>query len=142
MNSMLDKFKAGVADAGSKAKLLVETNRLKLQNNGKKQEMKANYQRIGELVYQMAEEGVRLPARGGLEPLIQQIDRLKREVEQNELQIRNLMDVKTCRACGRQVPVVDRYCSGCGRTFEIMQHVVVEAIEIGKLQHEDNRKKL
>lgn len=34
--SFFDKFKAGVSDAGNKAKTLVEINRLKLQNNGKK----------------------------------------------------------------------------------------------------------
>lgn len=141
MSSFMDKFKAGVADAGSKAKLMVEINKLKLHNSGKKQEMKEHYQRMGELLYQMDEEGKWPPEREPLEPLIQQIHRLKWEVEQNELQIRNLADMKTCKSCGRQVSVSDRYCSGCGHTFEIMQSPAVETIESGKLQDEKDGKK-
>lgn len=52
-----DKFKAGVSDAGNKAKILVEVNKLKLQNSGKKSDINEQLLEIGKVVYGVAEAG-------------------------------------------------------------------------------------
>ncbi|KKO51290.1 zinc ribbon domain-containing protein [Paenibacillus sp. DMB20] len=130
--SFMDKFKAGVAEAGSKAKTMVEINKLKLQNSGKKNEMNEQFQEIGKVVFEAVESGMWPPERERLETYIEQLSRLKWEIEQNELQIKNLTDVKTCKSCGQQAAIQDRYCSVCGYTFEIVQEPEVRAIELGE----------
>lgn len=119
--SFMDKFKAGVVEAGSKAKTLVDINRLKLQNNGKKSDIEQQYQEIGKFVFDSIEEGNWPPRKEQLAPQIQQILQLKWEIEQNLLQIKNLGDEKACKSCGTQVSINDRFCSKCGYTFEIGQ---------------------
>ncbi|MBC8079071.1 MAG: zinc ribbon domain-containing protein, partial [Gorillibacterium sp.] len=49
--SFFDKLKSGVTDAGNKAKLAVEVNRLKLQNHSKQKEIDQNFQKIGKQVF-------------------------------------------------------------------------------------------
>ncbi|MGM1046667.1 MAG: zinc-ribbon domain-containing protein [Bacillota bacterium] len=117
--SFMDKFKAGVAEAGSKAKTLVDINRLKLQNNSKKSDIEEQYQEIGKLVFDSIEEGSWPLTKEQLKPQINQILQLKWEIEQNLLQIKNLGDEKICKSCGNQVSINDRFCSKCGYTFEI-----------------------
>lgn len=126
--SFMDKFKAGVAEAGSKAKTLVEINRIKLQNNGKKNEIEEQYQEIGRRVFDAAEEGNWPLPKEQLEPQINHILQLKWEIEQNLELIKNLTDEKTCKSCGNQVSINDRFCSKCGYTFEVIQEPI-EVIE-------------
>ncbi|UNK19952.1 zinc ribbon domain-containing protein [Paenibacillus sp. N3/727] len=129
--SFMDKFKAGVTEAGSKAKTLVEINRLKLQNNSKKSDIEQQYQEIGKLVFDSIEEGSWPLTKEQLEPQINQIMQLKCEIDQNLLQIINLGDEKKCKSCGNLVSVNDRYCSKCGYTFEI-EHELVQVIELNE----------
>ncbi|MFC7681376.1 zinc-ribbon domain-containing protein [Paenibacillus sp. GCM10028914] len=126
--SFMDKFKAGVAEAGSKAKTLVEINRIKLQNTSKKNEIEQQYQEIGKLVFDSAEKGDWPLTKEQLEPQINHIVQLKWEIEQNLQLIKNLTDVKTCKSCGNQVSINDRFCSKCGYTFEI-EHESIQVIE-------------
>lgn len=58
--SFLDKLKSGVSEAGTKAKILVEINRLKLINVGKQNEISGLYKEIGEKVALAAEAGQEL----------------------------------------------------------------------------------
>lgn len=117
--SFFDKFKTGVAEAGNKAKMVVEVNRLKMQNSSKQNEVNEQYQAIGKLVYAAAEQGSwPLPLEEFAAP-IERIIQLRMEIEQNLLQIANLSDMKVCRSCGSSVPVNVRFCSSCGSTFEI-----------------------
>lgn len=133
--SFMDKFKAGVAEAGSKAKTLVEINRIKLQNSGKKNEIEEKYQEIGKFVFDAAEEGRWPLSKEQLEPQINHILQLKWEIEQNLELIKNLTDEKTCKSCGSQVSINDRFCSKCGYTFEIAQEPI-EVIEESSLGNE------
>lgn len=128
--SFMDKFKAGVAEAGSKAKTIVEINRLKLQNSGKKSDIEQQYQEIGKLVFASIEEGSWPLTKEQLEPQVNQVLQLKWEIEQNLLQIKNLADEKTCKSCGNQVSMYDRFCSKCGYTFQIVQDESVNLIEL------------
>ncbi|WP_054955507.1 zinc-ribbon domain-containing protein [Paenibacillus dakarensis] len=137
--SFMDKFKQGVVEAGSKAKTLVEINRIKLQNNSKKNEMEQQYQEIGKLVFDAAEEGRWPLPKEQFEQPINHILQLKWEIEQNLQLIQNLTDEKTCKSCGSRVSVNDRFCSKCGYTFEITQEPVQIMEEGSQLSENHNR---
>ncbi|PAD80232.1 MULTISPECIES: zinc ribbon domain-containing protein [Paenibacillus] len=119
--SFFDKFKAGVSEAGNKAKILVEVNKLKLQNSSKRSEIDGQLLEIGKIVYASAESGAWPPDRQSFEACMRRIQELKFEMEQNELQIANLSDEKLCRACGKSSAMNARFCPHCGATFEVIQ---------------------
>lgn len=119
--SFFDKFKAGVSDAGNKAKILVEVNKLKLQNSGKKSDINEQLLEIGKAVYEAAEAGQWPPDRESIQAYVAKIQELKFEIEQNQLQIANLTDEKVCRSCGNSSAINAKFCSHCGKTFEVIQ---------------------
>lgn len=118
--SFFDKFKAGVSDAGSKAKTLVEINRLKLQNSGKKNDIDEQLLEIGKVVFAEVEAGKWPPDQESIRDYIANIHQLKFEIEQNLHQIANLTDEKVCRSCGNSSAMNAKFCAHCGRTFEII----------------------
>jgi len=122
--SFLDKLKEGVTGAGSKAKLLVEINRLKVVNIGKQNEIDKQYKEIGRLIFENENAGAAslewAEFKLKLEPTLMNIQHLKWEIEQNLQQISNLSDVRVCKSCGSQVPIGIRECSKCGHSAEIM----------------------
>lgn len=119
--SFFDKFKAGVSDAGNKAKTLVEINRLKLQNSGKKNDMDEQLLEIGKVVFAASEAGNWPPDQESIQDYVARIHQLKFEIEQNLLQIANLTDEKVCRNCGNSSAIHAKFCASCGQTFEIIQ---------------------
>ncbi|MBP1999065.1 ribosomal protein L40E [Paenibacillus shirakamiensis] len=130
--SFFDKFKAGVTEAGNKAKLLVEINRIKLQNKDLKDQMNQHFEDIGRLVYdkfgpdqhQNSERGD--ISNAGMNVIFNKIRALKQEIEQNTLHIQNLQDHKTCKKCGAEMPAEAKFCTACGATFEISHNSEVD----------------
>lgn len=119
--SFFDKFKAGVSDAGNKAKTLVEINRLKLQNSGKKSDIDEQLLEIGKVVFAATEAGNWPPDQESIQDYVVRIHQLKFEIEQNLLHIANLTDEKVCRSCGNSSAINAKFCASCGQTFEIIQ---------------------
>lgn len=58
-----NKVKAGVSEAGNKAKTVVEINRLKLQNNGKQNDIDQQYQVMGKLLFEAVTQGAGFTAK-------------------------------------------------------------------------------
>lgn len=113
----LDKVKSGLNDAGNKAKILVDVNRLKLQNSSKRKEIEEIQQQIGQLVFEAAvgrrvEVGIH-----ELQPKYDRILELELEIQENKAQINALSDEKEC-VCGKTAPLEAKFCSSCGRTFD------------------------
>ncbi|GAB6929470.1 hypothetical protein JCM10914A_34530 [Paenibacillus sp. JCM 10914] len=119
--SFFDKFKAGMNDAGNKAKTLVEINKLKLQNHNKKNEIDKQLLEIGRAVYTVNEADQWPPDQESIQPYVRQIRQLKQEIEQNQLQILNLTEEKVCRECGHHAAVNATTCSHCGHVFQVIQ---------------------
>ncbi|ASA19735.1 hypothetical protein [Paenibacillus donghaensis] len=94
MVSFLDKFKAGVAEAGNKAKVVVEINRLKLQNNSKQNEIKREYQAMGKLLFEAAVSGAEPLPKVQYEKHVSRILRLKEEINANLWTISELSNAK------------------------------------------------
>lgn len=114
--SFFDKFKAGVSEAGNKAKSVVEINRLKLQNNGKQNEIDKLYQAMGKLLFETTLQNVPLE-RSEYAGQMERVLILQAEIDTNLQQIAELGDAKQCRNCGTTVDSDVRFCPNCGATF-------------------------
>ena len=114
-----DKFKAGVSDAGNKAKTLVEINRLKRKTTVKS-DIDEQLLEIGKVVF-ATEAGKWPPDQESIQSYVAKIHQLNFEIEQNLLQIANLTDEKVCRGCGNSSAMNAKFCAHCGRTFEVIQ---------------------
>lgn len=110
-----------MSDAGNKAKILVEVNRLKLQNNGKKSDIDEQLLEIGKVVFAATEAGQWPPEEESIQSYVAKIHQLNFEIEQNLLHIANLTDEKVCRGCGNSSALNAKFCAHCGRTFEVIQ---------------------
>lgn len=122
--SFFNKVKAGVTEAGNKAKTVVEINRLKLQNNGKHNEIDQQYQVMGKLLFEAVVQGTGPLPSEQIESNITRILELKSEIEQNLQQISELSDVKQCKACGGNVALDVKFCPSCGSTFEVAREPI------------------
>ncbi|MFD1955462.1 zinc ribbon domain-containing protein [Paenibacillus thailandensis] len=134
--SFLDKLKAGVAEAGSKAKTVVEINRLKMVNLSKQSDIQQSYQAIGKLVFEAAESAGETLTNEQLEPHLSRIRELKWEIEQNLQKIANLSETKVCGECGADVAFDARECPKCGSEFEIID---VTDYETDKIEPAGNK---
>mgnify|MGYP001351523078 CR=1 FL=1 len=112
----MDKVKSGVTEAGNKAKVLVEVNKLKLQNSGKQKDIEKQWLEIGKRTF-LAKAGRRPPVTEvELQPLFNDVYRLEDEIQENAKQIMKLSNEKECE-CGKASPLDARFCPSCGRTF-------------------------
>lgn len=114
--SFFDKLKSGVAEAGNKAKIAVEVNRLKMQNSTKQKEIDQEYQHIGKMVFDSLQRGEGVCSPEHLQPMVERIVQLQDEIQLNLHQINVIADEKKC-VCGHTVPIAARFCPECGHQF-------------------------
>ncbi|PZD94417.1 zinc ribbon domain-containing protein [Paenibacillus sambharensis] len=120
--SFMDKFKSGVKEAGNKAKIVVEVNRLKMQNSSKQGEIDKHLQEIGRMVYEAETSG---GGTAGLNadlavrwaPLVDRVNVLKEEIQANLLEIRLITNEKSCPKCGYKAAADTQFCAQCGSDF-------------------------
>ncbi|MNI31571.1 hypothetical protein D3C87_489660 [compost metagenome] len=124
--SFLDKFKAGVAEAGNKAKNVVEINRLKMQNNSMQNEIAGQYEAMGRIVFESMEQGTWPVSEEQVSSHVERIQELRLAIEQNLLHIANINDSKTCKACGATNNMEAKFCNHCGHTYEVKHNSTVE----------------
>lgn len=118
--SFFDKLKSGLHEAGNKAKIVVEQNKLKLKNVSKESQIEKLYKEIGEKVVKLHMERKDY----GLDEFkteLEAISILKLEIEQNEVAIAQLSDEKECHHCGKSNPIIARICTYCEKPFEIIE---------------------
>jgi len=114
--SFMDKMKSGISEAGSKAKTIVEVNKLKLNNSNKQKEIEKLYQNIGRLFFLNAVGRLEDVAESDYQSDVAEIVRLENEIEANKKQIKTLTNEKDC-VCGKASPLDARFCPSCGHTF-------------------------
>jgi flagellar biosynthesis chaperone FliJ len=90
----MDKMKSGFSEAGSKAKVMVEVNKLRLQNSSKQKEIEHHYQEIGRIVFMTAVNRISGDTNNDYQSIIEQILQLENEIEQNRDQIKLLTSEK------------------------------------------------
>ncbi|GGG08981.1 zinc ribbon domain-containing protein [Paenibacillus abyssi] len=114
--SFFDKLKTGVTEAGNKAKVAVELNRLKMQNSTKQKEIAQHYEEIGKQVFmsvagrspEFQDEQIR--------PFIDRVLQLEAEIQSNLQQMKTISDEQEC-VCGKTVALDTRFCPHCGHQF-------------------------
>ncbi|MCM3701498.1 hypothetical protein [Paenibacillus macerans] len=87
-----DKLKAGVTEAGSKAKTVVEINRLKMQNNTLQGQINQQYQEMGKRVFEASQGGSWPLGKEAFTENIERILKLKAEIDGNLAQIASLSE--------------------------------------------------
>lgn len=130
--SIFDKFKQGVSEAGQKAKIAVEVNRLKLQVSSKQAIIKEKYALIGEQVFLLHKEQSPV-SDNNIEHLCSEIMAIEQEIKAVQDKIRELTQEKVCQ-CGTPVEINARFCPSCG------SHVDSQAPDVPLVSQENSKK--
>lgn len=125
MSGFLDKFKKGAAEAGEKAKVLLEVNKIKLQITQKQKEIDDEYKKIGELVFKAYQNETTEDSNGAIEECCKNCIKKREEIQEMEDKVRELneektygaSDDKTCPTCGKLVGSERKFCPACGHNF-------------------------
>ncbi|NBI29636.1 hypothetical protein [Chengkuizengella marina] len=116
--SMLDKLKKGFSEAGNKAKEVIEINQLKYKISVKQKEIDNKLMYIGEKVYDQYQNQALIELDQDMEIMCKDIEQLKNEIKQIDLQVKELSNKKEC-SCGYLVDIDNNYCPVCGHKFEV-----------------------
>ncbi|WP_432662811.1 zinc ribbon domain-containing protein [Wukongibacter baidiensis] len=116
--SFFDKLKKGASEAGEKAKVIIEINRVKMQISQAQKELQDEFKKIGETTFELYKKG----NFDGLSELIEGncnncLKKLE-EIEALELEAKEITDGKKCPDCNKVVDYDTRFCSFCGYKFE------------------------
>jgi len=114
--SFLDKLKSGVTDAGNKAKIAVEVNRLKMQNSSIRKDVDQVYMEMGKLVFLSIRDQGEINNEQLIRPLFEEIVNFETEIKANLQQIKTLSGERDC-ICGNIVSSSTRFCPNCGHEF-------------------------
>lgn len=117
MNSFIGRLKQGATEAGKKAQITVEVNRLRLQISSKEKEITTIYARIGESYYQAVQNNELEQVQGELQEYCDLINHKKAEIAEIEDKIRVLRNEKICPSCGNATTLDTKFCSKCGHEF-------------------------
>ena len=118
MNSFFGKLKQGASEAGKRAQVTVEVNRLKMQISSKEKEIANIYNRMGESTYQALQSGDLNSVKDELMEYVELINHKKEEVAEIDEKIRVLRNEKLCPSCNKAQPMETKFCSSCGHKFE------------------------
>lgn len=118
MSGFLDKLKNGFAEAGNKAKQMVDVNRLKLQISQEELEMREMYRAIGEKVFELYQTNDLNRVAEAVEEECRNILRKQEELRELETKVFALNDEKECPSCKTVAERSIRYCPECGFRFE------------------------
>lgn len=110
--NFMDKVKG----AGSKAKIAMEVNKLKLQNGSHQKEIEKLYQTIGRSFFLHAVGRLPDGAETDDQACVAEIIRLENQIEENNKQIKAMSNEKDC-VCGIAVPLDAKFCPSCGHAF-------------------------
>ncbi|GIP34414.1 zinc ribbon domain-containing protein [Paenibacillus sp. J2TS4] len=117
MKGFLNKFKEGAAEAAKMAQQTVEITRMKAQISTKEREVETYFEAIGEQVFNAYGSKDLSQAEPFIEEASQQIVRIRQEIRELEIRIKEVKQIKEC-VCGRNVPLEANYCPSCGYRFE------------------------
>ncbi|MFD0870628.1 MULTISPECIES: zinc ribbon domain-containing protein [Paenibacillus] len=117
MKGFLNKFKEGAAEAAKMAQQTLEITRMKAQISTKEREVEKYFEAIGEEVFNAYTVKDLSQAEPFIEEAGKQIIRIRQEIRELELKIKEVKQIKEC-ACGRNVPLEANYCPSCGYRFE------------------------
>lgn len=113
--SIFNKLTKGVADAGNKAKLTIETTKLKGQISKNNEEILKYYQAIGQEVYKL-HNAQQITLNDELASKVTSINELLATNANIEKDIKVIWNEKDC-TCGQIVSLDTKFCPTCGYHF-------------------------
>lgn len=122
MSGFFDKLKQGAQEAGKKAQVTVEVNRLKMQISSLQKEIARLYALIGETVHQEIDQGATAEDFTLPESCLawsRDVVAKQQEIAQIEERIHELRDEIICSSCQQVNSRENKFCSGCGAKLEI-----------------------
>lgn len=117
MNNFLDKVKKGVSDASSKAKTMVDINKLKSQISQLNKEIDEEYKRIGLIVFNSFKDNNEENANEQIEERCNVILKKLEEINAINREVMELTNEKKC-SCGANISMDAKFCPSCGKKFE------------------------
>lgn len=119
MASFFEKLKHGAAEAGKKAQVTVEVNRLRMQTSSLRKEIQQLYAQMGEAVYKQLENGQQGELPEACIAMAQEIDQKRKDIALVEQKIMELKNEANCTECGQVNPRDSKFCSGCGSKISV-----------------------
>lgn len=97
-----------------KADKIARETKLKMKMNENKSKIEALYNEMGEAVYRRHISESKENFDEQIKTACEEIDRISKEIEQQNNELLNLKDRKQCPNCHEKIEKEARYCSNCG----------------------------
>lgn len=116
--SFLNKLKKGASDAGEKAKVVIEVNKLKLQQSQTQKEINEEFKKMGETVFQLFQNGSFDGLAEMVEDRCNNCMKKQKEIRELEQKIEELNNERKCPNCKEIIDSDIKFCPSCGHSFE------------------------
>lgn len=117
MSNFFDKVKKGVSDAGSKAKTMVDINKLKSQISQINREIDEEYKKIGQIVFNSFKDESIDDSNEKIEEKCNAIIKKLEDIDRINEEILQLTNERKC-TCGASISMDAKFCPSCGNKFE------------------------
>ncbi len=118
--------------AAEKTNRIASETKLKLKINDCKSKIKDLYQDIGKVVYQKFVLDGNLEIKEDIEEQLTKISELTDQIEEYEMQILELRDLKQCDSCKNKIERSAKFCPECGAKQPIEEVHEAEIVDNGE----------
>lgn len=125
LDELVSTTKNVAATAGKKTDEAVKLSKLKMKKAQTNSDIKGKYEKLGELVYEMAKAGEK--DNDNFDAVVAEIDALTETLEDIERQIDEVNGTLTCVNCGAKTKNDNSYCPKCGTKLPVIETVKEEA---------------
>lgn len=118
--------------AAEKTNRIASETKLKFKINDCKSKIKDLYQDIGKVVYQKFVLDGNLEIKGDIEEQLSKISDFTKQIEEYEMQILELRDLKQCDSCKNKIDRSAKFCPECGAEQPIEEVHEAEVVDQGE----------
>lgn len=112
LDEVINTGKNVVSTAGTKGKEAVSFSKLKIRESQLNGEVKAKFEKFGEMIYEMAKSGEK--NNDAFDAMIAEIDAIYAELKEIDKQFDELRNVVACPKCGAKTSKENAFCPKCG----------------------------
>ncbi len=112
IDDVISTGKSAVSAAGKKTDEVVRFSKLKMKESSLNSDIKNKYEKLGELIYQMAKSGDKDNAE--FDKYIAELDECYAGLAEIAAQLDELRNEVTCPKCGAKTKNDNAYCPKCG----------------------------
>ena len=112
LDDVISTGKNVVSTAGTMGKEAVNFSKLKIRESQLNGEIKAKYEKLGEMIYEMAKSGEK--NNEAFDAMVAEIDANFAELADIDKQVDELKNLVTCTKCGAKTSKENSFCPKCG----------------------------